>query len=63
MSQLAPARARCWVGGLPAHSTLRLGASPRAPQLVVGNTVFVRYAARCYFSDLATEAIKVEDLK
>lgn len=32
-------------------------------QLKVGNTVFIRYATRCFFSDLATEAIKVEDLK
>lgn len=31
-------------------------------QLRVGHTVFVRYATRCFFSDLATEAIKVEDL-
>ena len=27
-----------------------------------GHTLFVRYASRCFFSDLATEAIKVEDL-
>lgn len=31
-------------------------------QLKAGHTIFVRYASRCYFSDLATEAIKVEDL-
>jgi len=31
-------------------------------QLKMGNTIFVRYATRCFFSDLATEAIKVEDL-
>ncbi|GIL63911.1 hypothetical protein Vafri_17919 [Volvox africanus] len=30
--------------------------------LRVGHTVFIRYAMRCFFSDLATEAIKVEDL-
>ncbi|EFJ41204.1 hypothetical protein VOLCADRAFT_98871 [Volvox carteri f. nagariensis] len=30
--------------------------------LRVGHTVFVRYAMRCFFSDLATEAIKVEEL-
>jgi hypothetical protein len=33
------------------------------PQLRVGHTVFIRYASRCFFSDLSTEAIKVEDLK
>lgn len=32
-------------------------------QLKAGNTIFVRYASRVFFSDLATEAIKVEDLK
>jgi hypothetical protein len=32
-------------------------------QLKAGHTVFVRYASRVFFSDLATEAIKVEDLK
>ncbi|KAG2489446.1 hypothetical protein HYH03_012082 [Edaphochlamys debaryana] len=31
-------------------------------QLRTGHTVFVRYAMRCFFSDLATEAIKVEEL-
>jgi len=32
-------------------------------QLKAGHTIFVRYAARVFFSDLATEAIKVDDLK
>lgn len=31
-------------------------------KLRMGSTIFVRYAHRCYFSDLATEAIKIEDL-
>lgn len=30
--------------------------------LKTGNTLFLRYAQRCVFSDLMTEAIKVEDL-
>ncbi len=32
-------------------------------QLRTGHTVFVRYAMRCYFSDLSTEAIKVGEGK
>lgn len=30
--------------------------------LKTGHTVFVRYAHRCYFSDLSTEALKIENL-
>lgn len=30
--------------------------------LRTGNTLFIRYAQRCCFSDLMTEAIKIEDL-
>ena len=30
-------------------------------QLKAGSTIFIRYAQRCFFSDLATEAIKCED--
>mmetsp|Transcript_6367 Transcript_6367/g.14131 ORF Transcript_6367/g.14131 Transcript_6367/m.14131 type:complete len:224 (+) Transcript_6367:65-736(+) len=30
--------------------------------LQAGSTLFIRYAQRCFFSDLATEAIKVEDM-
>eukprot|EP00798_Chlamydomonas_sp_ICE-L_P020607 gene20607-27407_t len=30
-------------------------------ELQVGSTIFIRYAQRCYFSDLSTEALKVED--
>lgn len=31
-------------------------------KLRCGNTLFIRYAHRCFFSDLSSEAIKVEDL-
>lgn len=31
-------------------------------QLAAGHTLFIRYAHRCFFSDLATEAIRVDDL-
>ena len=31
----------------------------RFTDLKAGCTLFIRYAQRCYFSDLATEAIKV----
>ncbi|GAX78531.1 hypothetical protein CEUSTIGMA_g5971.t1 [Chlamydomonas eustigma] len=31
-------------------------------ELQTGCTIFIRYAQRCFFSDLATEAIKVEDM-
>lgn len=50
-----------WIGGFTFHTTTPLPFETR--QLKVGNTIFVRYATRCYFSDLSTEAIKVEDLK
>lgn len=30
--------------------------------LRVGATLFVRYACKCYFSDLSTQVLKVEDL-
>lgn len=30
--------------------------------LRTGHTIFIRYAHRCFFSDLSSEAIKVEDL-
>ncbi|KAG2454263.1 hypothetical protein HYH02_001295 [Chlamydomonas schloesseri] len=40
----------------PTSGSLDMGA------LRTGATVFVRYAMRCFFSDLATEAIKVEEL-
>eukprot|EP00967_Tisochrysis_lutea_P116694 scaffold188130_cov18-Tisochrysis_lutea.AAC.1 len=36
---------------------------PLCMQLKAGHTIFVRYASRVFFSDLATEAIKVDDLK
>lgn len=31
-------------------------------QLQTGSTVFVRYATKCYFSDLMTQVLKVENL-
>ncbi|KAI8467224.1 MAG: hypothetical protein J3K34DRAFT_431261 [Monoraphidium minutum] len=31
-------------------------------QLRAGRTLFVRYACKCFFSDLATQVLKVEDL-
>ena len=54
-----------WVANPPAACVLARHdqACVTCVQLKAGHTIFIRYASRVFFSDLATEAIKVEDLK